>query len=357
MSKDKTENKYLVAGADVGTGNLVFAKINEETKIEVNSIRDMFIYIEDDQISSSEMSNSKLDYITQLDDDGDVEFHAVIGDDALKMANIFNSKINRPMSKGMLSPIESNAAPIITSMIKTIIGEEVKSGQVVFSVPAQPCDSDEVSPLHYHTEVFKQIFKSIGFTEAIPLNEAQSVVFSECGAENFTALAASFGAGQVNIALVYKGALIFASSVSRSGDWVDTYAATATGMIPNKITLIKEKPDMSILNPVGKSTNKKEKVARQAISFAYQQLIDYVLENIDEQVKHHSDSIDLDDPIPFVIAGGTSLMSGFIDVFTEKFNQLKDFPIEISEIRHAKDPLSAISVGCLIYSQWIQNKK
>lgn len=358
MSKEKSvENKYLIGGADVGTGNLVFSKLNGDGKIEINSIRDMFIYVEDDQISSSEMSSSKLDYITQLDENGEIEYHCVIGNDALKLANIFNSKINRPMSNGLLSPKEINASPIITAMIKNIINEKVEDGQVVFSIPSQPCDIEEVSPLHFHTEVFKQIFKNIGFTTAIPLNEAQSIVFSECSAENFTAISASWGAGQVNIALTYKGALIFSFSIGKSGDWIDEYAGSATGTLPNKITSIKEKSDMSINNPVLSNTNKKERVTRQAISFAYQQLISYVVDHIEEQFKKHADNIDIDEPIPFVIAGGTSLIPGFIDLFTEKFNEIKDFPLEISEIRHAKDPLSCISVGCLVYSQWIQNKK
>ena len=37
-------------------------------------------------------------------------------------------------------------------------------------------------------EVFKQIFKNIGFTEVIALNEGHSVVFSECSQENFTGI-------------------------------------------------------------------------------------------------------------------------------------------------------------------------
>ncbi len=356
MAKSATE-KYLISGFDIGTGNLVCAKVNEDSQIEINSIRDMFIFVEDSQISSSEMASSKLDFITQLDENGEIDFHAVVGEDALKLANIFNSKINRPMSKGMLSPSESNAAPIITAMIKNIINEEVTGGQVVFSVPSQPCDTEEIAPLHFHTEIFKQIFKNIGFTDVIPLNEGQSIIFSECSSENFTGIGISFGAGQVNICLSYKGALIFAFSVGRSGDFIDSYAGQATGMIPNKITSIKEKPDMSIKNPVNSNTHKKEKVARQAIAFAYQQLISYVVEHIEEQFKENADSIDLDEPIPIVIAGGTSLIGDFVDVFKEKFSEIKDFPIEISEIRHAKDPLSAISLGCLIYSQWIQNKK
>lgn len=356
--KDNKNSNYIIGGADVGTGNLVFSKINDDGKIEINSIRDMFIYVQDDQISSAEMASTKLDYITQLDDNGEVEYHCVIGNDALKLANVFNSKINRPMSNGMLSPSEVNASPIISAMFQNIIGEQVESGQVVFSIPSQPCDIEEVSPLHYHTEVFKQIFKNIGFTEVIALNEGHSVVFSECSQENFTGIGVSFGAGQVNIALVYRGTLLLGFSVGRSGDWIDDYASKSSGIIPNKITMIKEKPDMSIKNPITSSTKKQERRTRESIAFAYKQLISYVVDHIEEYFKEHADSIDLEDvEIPLVIAGGTSLIGDFVDVFKEKFEEIKEFPIEISEIRHAKDPLSAISLGCLTYSQWIHSKK
>jgi len=47
--------------------------------------------------------------------------------------------------------------------------------------------------------------------------------------------------------------------------------------------------------------------------------------------------------LPIVIAGGTSLIEGF----TERLKELTstDFPVPISEIRHAKEPLFAVSNG------------
>jgi hypothetical protein len=40
MAKSATE-KYLISGFDIGTGNLVCAKVNEDSQIEINSIRDI----------------------------------------------------------------------------------------------------------------------------------------------------------------------------------------------------------------------------------------------------------------------------------------------------------------------------
>ena len=360
MSKEKNNEteKYLIGGADVGTGTLLFAKMNENN-VEVNKMRDMFIYIQDNQISAAEMASSKLDYITQYEDDGQIEFHAVIGEDALKMANIFNSKINRPMAKGMLSPNEIHAAPIISSMFKTIIGEEVKGGQVVFSVPSEPMDLEEgeVAPLIFHTEMFKKIFKNIGFNEAIPLNEGMAVIYSECSKENFSGLGISFGSGQINCCLSYKGTQVLTFSLGRSGDWIDSFAASSCGLLPNKITTIKEKSDFSIQVPYTTSTNKKERIVRQSISFAFENLINYCINNITDYLNENSDSLEFDEEeFPIILAGGTSLVGGFEEKFKEIFKDVKNFPLNISEIRHAKNPIESVSVGCLVYSQWIFNK-
>jgi hypothetical protein len=51
-------------------------------------------------------------------------------------------------------------------------------------------------------------------------------------------------------------------------------------------------------------------------------------------------------PIPLVCGGGTSMIGGFIDVFREEFEKV-NFPIEVSEIRMAGDPLKAVARGCM----------
>ena len=54
--------------------------------------------------------------------------------------------------------------------------------------------------------------------------------------------------------------------------------------------------------------------------------------------------------IPFVISGGTSRAGGFMDVFKQEFDDIKkkNFPIKISDIRQAKDPMTAVAEGLLV---------
>jgi hypothetical protein len=79
-------------------------------------------------------------------------------------------------------------------------------------------------------------------------------------------------------------------------------------------------------------------------------LIQYCLENIAVQFRKVQTSIELPDPVPFIISGGTSLAGGFMEVFNQEFDTIKKkgFPIKISEIRAAKDPMTAVAEGLLV---------
>ena len=52
-------------------------------------------------------------------------------------------------------------------------------------------------------------------------------------------------------------------------------------------------------------------------------------------------------PIPLVLSGGTSMPKGFRDRF-EKVLRSSDFPVELSEIRMAVDPLTTTAKGALV---------
>jgi hypothetical protein len=55
----------------------------------------------------------------------------------------------------------------------------------------------------------------------------------------------------------------------------------------------------------------------------------------------------LSKPIPLVLSGGTATPKGFGERF-EKILRASDFPIELSEIRIAADPLTAAAKGALV---------
>ena len=60
--------------------------------------------------------------------------------------------------------------------------------------------------------------------------------------------------------------------------------------------------------------------------------------------------------VPIVIGGGTCLISGFLDVFNEQFDQ-DTFPIPIKEITIIEDSHTSISRGCLSEAQLIEEEE
>jgi actin-related protein len=328
---DRTGYKPGV-GLDIGTMNIVSSRQVGE-KIETKRIRDAFIDLEPD--AKKTLRLSKVDYVEQ---NGNL---IVIGDSALNMANLFKRDLRRPLSRGVISAGELDAQQILSLLVQHVLEKPVLTKEHCFySVPAVPID-DEGQDIIYHTEVFRKILTEHGYT-AHPMNEAMAIIYSQCAKENFSGLAVSFGSGMCNIALAYQTVKGMDFSVARGGDWIDSHAAKATGSTAARACTVKEK-GVNLLNP-GRSREE------EAIALYIRSLIKYCLENIAIQFRKVQSTINLPDPIPFVISGGTSKAEGFLEVFQEEFEAVskKGFPIQISGIRSAKDPMTAVSEGLLV---------
>jgi hypothetical protein len=88
---------------------------------------------------------------------------------------------------------------------------------------------------------------------------------------------------------------------------------------------------------------------QEALAFYYKNLVEYVLDQIALQFKAVEGRFSLPKPIPIIVSGGTSLAGGFLEFFTGVFEKKrKKFPIQVSEIRAASDPLNAVAHGLLV---------
>lgn len=115
--------KEQVLGVDIGTGNLVCAKHASGEKIEVSSMRNMFLPISPEELSSSEIANTQLDYV-EIRDGDTVETIAVVGEDSYRFANIFGQKVRRPMQKGVISTKDIDAIDVMAAMFEKLMGEK-----------------------------------------------------------------------------------------------------------------------------------------------------------------------------------------------------------------------------------------
>lgn len=340
-----------IAGVDVGTMYLCTAVRSDGNQVEINSMRNMFLPISTDVLETNELTNTELDYVIQKDDDGDDEKIFIIGEDAFRFSQIFGTEVRRPMSKGVISTGEIDAIDVLTVMLEKLIGR-TEGGFVVYSVPAQSVDL-ETPPVLYHERVFGRIFSTLGY-QSKHINEALAIVFSECKNSSYTGITISFGAGLTNVCCAYKGQPTLTFAISRGGDWIDSNVSSSLGVVQSRVTLIKEK-DLDLLNPArGK---KKESRIREALAFYYDELIRYVLNVFIKKFEESSDGLNIDTEIPIVVSGGTSKAMNFVELFRKIFNNTKNFPYDISEIRQAVDPLTAVAKGCLLYAIWDQQKK
>ena len=325
---------------DVGTGYISSAeKGEEENKVVFRKVRDCFFKVDPSEFlgGANPMFGEKMLKRTGahfIKVNGTLY---ILGDSAYKMAGTMHKEPLRPMAKGVLNPQEPESAVMVGELIKAVAGEaEGEDDILFFCVPANPVDADY--DVDYHESTLKDVFGKLGYKNINVMNEGLAVVFSELSDENFTGLGISCGAGMINICYAFMGMPILSFSISKGGDYIDQSAAKQVNDTANTICHHKEK-DMNIQDP----KNEYEK----AIAVYYSSLLKYLV----AQIKHLYLSKDkkelpnLFEPIPIVVAGGTSLIGGFIPTLKEIIDAEKDFPIPISEIRHAEEPLYAVAHG------------
>lgn len=320
-------------GLDIGTMNIVAAR-HENGQTVTRPIRDAFLDLEKDAKRSL-----KLAQVNSIETDDTLY---VIGDEALTMANLFKREVRRPLARGVISAGELGAQKILSLLIGKVCGKPlVEEEHCFYSVPSEPVDN-QGQDIIYHTEVFRKILEDMGYT-AHPTNEAMAIIFSQCSAEKFSGLSVSYGSGMCNIALSYQATSGMEFSVARGGDWIDMHAAKAVGKTASQMCAIKER-GLDLSKPEGRD--------QQALALYISNLISYSLKNIANEFKKVSAEVDLPEPVPFIVSGGTSKAGGFMEIFKEEFEKVrKKFPIQISEIRHATDPLTAVAEGLLVLAQ------
>jgi hypothetical protein len=329
---EKKSKRLPGVGLDIGTMNIVSCR-RTATATTSRSIRDAFLDLDLDAKRSLRMS--KVDFVERSDK------LIVIGDSALQMTNLFQREVRRPLSQGLIAAGEIDAQEILSLIIQRVVEKPVTEGEKCFySVPAAPVEEPDRDVI-YHTEVFRKILTEQGYCPE-PTNEAMAIIYSQTAKEQFSGLAISFGSGMANIALSYQASEAMAFSLSRAGgDWVDQGAAKAVGKTQSQMCAIKER-GVDLANP--------ENREQEAIAFYLRELVRYVLAKVGEKFLEVKNTVELPGPIPLVVSGGTSLATGFMEIVGQEFEAVKKrgFPFEISEIRRAKDPLSAVAEGLLV---------
>ncbi|MEK7523768.1 MAG: hypothetical protein AAB588_01930, partial [Patescibacteria group bacterium] len=218
-------------GLDVGTAFIVGAE-KRGKDIIFRSQRNAFFDIEHTDFTKHMLTKTKVNYIER----GNSLY--VIGDEAIKFANIFSKEARRPLSKGVVSPAEKEALPMVELIVKMVAGKPKYPGEIIYySLPGDPLDAD--FDVVYHKNIFAEFLRKLGY-QPKTIREGLAVIFSELADKDFTGIGISFGAGMVNTCLACMSIPVFTFSLTKAGDWIDQQVGKALAETASRVCAIKE---------------------------------------------------------------------------------------------------------------------
>jgi hypothetical protein len=329
-----------MAGLDVGTSYIVLSRHGKEG-IDYKEFRDAYYVIKPNTPVATKMIEKGLQgKVFIKDKDGTF---ILLGKDAIEKAVERNDLAKRPMYRGVVSSKDKDAKRVLAFILKEVVGQPVEQNEkLVYCVPAQPVDQeDDDFDVGYHEDLVNQILGEAGY-DPRAIKEAEALCYAELENDDYTGIGVSCGAGMTNVCIMLNGEPVVNFSTTKSGDWVDRMSAVATGENDTLVQAEKEDGEFVIGQP-------NEHPILEAVSSYYVRLIDYTTKQVTAHINQSKALPKFKEPIKIVVAGGTSKANGYIENFKNLLEE-NNFPLPIKEVVHAKEPLLAVSKGCLIAS-------
>jgi actin-like ATPase involved in cell morphogenesis len=317
-------------GLDVGTSKVVAAR-RKGREIDTGAQLNAFIPVPYSRFTENILSQNEIAYYRE---EGEL---IVFGSATEKFANMFNTDVRRPMADGIINARERFALPVLEAIIHRLVPKAGTQGETLaFSVPAAA--EGKEAELTFHEATLRRLFEGMGY-KAVAINEGLAVIFSELEDNNFTGIGISCGGGLCNVTLAYLSIPSIMFSVPKGGDFIDRSAGAVLNEGPTRVKVMKEEG-------VDLSRAPKDKFER-ALHIYYQDLIESLVDSLRRAVSRAEKLPKSDRPLPIVLSGGTAKPKGFRELF-EKSLKATNFPIEISGVKMASDPLTATARGALI---------
>jgi tRNA A37 threonylcarbamoyltransferase TsaD len=144
-----------------------------------------------------------------------------------------------------------------------------------------------------------------------------------------------------NVSVSFMSMPMITFSVPKSGDYIDRNVAEVLGESnTTKVRLFKEEN-------LDLSRQPKDEMTR-ALQIFYEDVLQTLVERMRTEFKRSGQLPKIDRPMNVVLAGGTAMPAGFQQKFESVLRSDGDFPVEIAEVRMAKDPLTTTANGCYI---------
>lgn len=332
MKMDKPEVAGLKAsalGLDIGTSRIVMtdSEKTEASKSELNA----FVAVPASEMAENVLKQRNMVY------ERNCKYIYVYGNDTDFFASFLHTDARRPMQHGVLNPQEEMSQQILQMIIKRLIPPTRKGEMLCFSVPGKGENTN--GNLVYHEAVLKSFLNSLGYN-ARAINEGQAVVFSELKDENFTGIGISCGGGMCNVSISFMSMPVVSFSIPKGGDYIDSNVASVMNETLTRVRLFKEEK-LDLYRPA------KDELSR-ALNIYYEDVLQTLIDRLRTELRASGQLPKFTRPMPIVLAGGTAKPAGFLQKFESMLNAGGDFPIEISDVRMARNPLTTTANGCYI---------
>lgn len=328
MSKTEATRAETI-GLDVGTSRIVTARQGKD-ELHFDTQLNAFVSIPYSKMTANVLRKESVPHSV----DGDEIL--VHGNESERFAALLDKDVRRSMTRGVLNPDEPENLRLIREIVTLMIGKAEKGQKLYYTVPAAPLGAEE--DLTYHEATLRQLFTELGF-ETKSINEGLAVVYSELESTNFTGIGISCGGGLCNVSFAYLSVPIVSFSIPKAGDFIDESAASVMSERPNRIRILKEQS--FFLN------GHFESKLQQALTVYYDDMIQSLVEGLHKAFEGARHLPKLRQAVPLVLSGGTATPRGFRERF-ETALQRSNFPLEISEVRMAGNPLTSTAKGALV---------
>ncbi len=321
-------------GLDVGTSKIVVAHRAGKDVMTASQLN-AFIPVPFSRFTQATLEHNGIPHYR----DGDSL--VILGSATERFANMFNAEARRPMADGMLNPKERLAMPVIESLLQMLVPKARAAGDTLaFSVPA-PSEGRETS-LTYHEATIRQYIQSLGY-RAVAINEGLAVIFAELENENFTGVGISCGGGMCNVTLAYLSIPSIMFSLPKAGDFIDNAVGTVINEHATRVKVLKEET-LDLTRPP------REKLER-ALHIYYTDLVETLVDALRTSISKAEKLPRTERALPIVLSGGAAKPRGFKELF-EKALRARPLPIAVSDVRVARDPLTATARGALIAAMY-----
>jgi hypothetical protein len=317
-------------GLDVGTSRIVAAQGSGDN-IEVASELNAFVSIPYSKLTASVLDK---EHVLHSVENGRINVH---GNESERFAELMDVEIRRPMTRGVLDGKEPESLGIVREIVASLVGPAGQARKLCFSVPAPPLGSED--GLTYHESTLRRLLGELGY-ETKSINEGLAVIYAELESTNYTGIGVSCGGGLCNVAMAYLSTPILSFSIPKAGDYIDSSSAAVTGERANRIRLVKEQH----FHFNGSHADK----VQQVVGVYYDDMIQTLVRGLKDAFSRSRNMPRISRTVPLVLSGGSALPAGFRDRFEKALRAEQDFPVGISEVRLAANPLHSTAKGALI---------